>query len=174
MKFDWDAELEPHMRPNPVVHYEVVDFPDDVPEYGPDDILKIFRTEGANLKTWNRAVDRKGNTVLKNDPHWLCVRRGTPLHTDPKYPRYSHQLKLYVGEGVISRGYNKEAVDLKRGVFYILDTHSPHQVYHTKRGREHDWNLSVSIDHSIVLPVERTRERLIEYARTVSLFENAP
>lgn len=61
--------------------------------------------------------------------HWLLTRAGTPLHTDPRYARYSYQLVLRNDGGRV-RGlprYDQEHPPMRPGVMYCLDTHSPHQ-----------------------------------------------
>lgn len=171
---DWkkDRQLEEGMRANPVVYHETLDLDGrGVPTPDPNDLLIIFETSGFKLQTWNRAKDEEGNTVLVNDPHWIAVRKGTPLHTDPKYPRYTHHLKLLVEPGIFARGYNGEEIELHRGLFYILDTHSPHQVFH--KGSAGLWNVSASIDNHEPLDPEETIERLIRYAKTTPILAGA-
>jgi hypothetical protein len=64
--------------------------------------------------------------------HWLITRGGTPLHHDPAYARYSHQLVLR-NDGNRLRGlprYDHRLnwhPPLRPGTMYALDTHSPHQ-----------------------------------------------
>jgi hypothetical protein len=61
--------------------------------------------------------------------HWLLTRGGTPLHTDPAYARYSHQLVVR-NDGNRLRGlprFDQEHPILRPGLMYCLDTHSPHQ-----------------------------------------------
>jgi len=61
--------------------------------------------------------------------HWLLTRGGTPLHTDPAYSRYSHQLVLR-NDGNRVRGLRDSEPwhpAMVPGTFYALDTHSPHQ-----------------------------------------------
>lgn len=166
---DWKSgrQLEDGMRPNPVVYAEHVDLDAlGIPIPDEADLLKVFKTAGYSLQTWNRSKDQNGKTILVNDPHWIGVRRGTPLHVDPKYPRYTHHLKVRVDPGIFARGYDGEEIELRRGLFYILDTHSPHQVFSKAEGA---WNVSASIDHKIQLNPASTLARLIEYARTTHI-----
>lgn len=64
--------------------------------------------------------------------HILLTRAGTPLHRDPAYARYSHQIILR-NDGNRVRGlpaYDTEGdrhPPMVRGLMYALDTHSPHQ-----------------------------------------------
>ena len=117
--------------------------------------------EKANqLTTWGR-VTKEGEDP-KLVPHWLAVRGTTPMHTDPRYPRYSHQLKISVGEGVRVRGIDHQSLDLYRGRFYILDAHSPHQVHCTLDKKAH--NISISIDRHQQLRPEDAISLLMRYA----------
>jgi hypothetical protein len=61
--------------------------------------------------------------------HWLATRSGTPFHTDPAYPRYTHHL-IIRNDGFRLRGVEDrpDATPLTRGTAYCLDAHSPHQV----------------------------------------------
>jgi hypothetical protein len=64
--------------------------------------------------------------------HWLLTRAGTPLHRDPAYARYSHQLVVR-NDGNRLRGLprydqpDRWHPPLRPGAMYALDTHSPHQ-----------------------------------------------
>jgi hypothetical protein len=64
--------------------------------------------------------------------HWLLTRAGTPLHHDPAYARYSHQLVLR-NDGNRVRGLprydqpDRWHPQMVPGAMYALDTHSPHQ-----------------------------------------------
>lgn len=148
MDVKWDIELKNDQRTNPAVYHTMVDLPRQIASPNEMQLRKAFGvtefTKAKRLKTWGRSVDENGKTILIDDPHWIAVRNGTPLHIDPKYPRYSHQLKVRVDHGIFVRGVDKEELMLERGLFYILDTHSPHQVF---QKHKHDaWNVSISID----------------------------
>ena len=54
-------------------------------------------------------------------------------------------------------------LELKRGTFYILDTHSPHQVFH--KDKRAVWNVAVSVDCSEVLTADEVLPLAIAYAR---------
>lgn len=78
-----------------------------------------------------------GRTLLSfgHDPdgvHFLLTRAGTPLHRDPAYARYSHQL-IIRNDGNRVRGLPAHDTGeawhppMVPGLMYALDTHSPHQ-----------------------------------------------
>ena len=152
--------LQAGQRSNPVVYAETVAL-DGVGIPTDEDLLKMFRGPGYGLQTWARSVDAAGKTIIVDDPHWIAVRRQTPLHTDPKYPRYSHHLKVRVDAGIAVRGLDRVETPLYRGLYYVLDTHSPHQVTLTA-----GWNVAASIDHPTVLDAPTTIARLLTFART--------
>jgi hemolysin activation/secretion protein len=94
------------------------------------------------------------------------------MHIDTGFPRYSHQLKVKVDPDTFVRGVSGQSLRLRRGLFYILDTHSPHEVFHT--AKDSMWNVTASIDHKVPLDPESTLKRLLEYARTTSIMKGAP
>ena len=150
MNLRWDYELKDTQRSNPVVYNTNVVLPTIIPIPSDKDLSLIFKTNYHHLQTWGRAIDKQGKTILINNAHWIGVKGQTPLHYDPKYPRYSHHLKIRVDEGISVRGLSKEELILKRGVFYILDTHSPHQVLSKNKNA---YNIAVSIDsHEVINP----------------------
>lgn len=170
MDVKWETPLKEWQRSNPVVYAARLDL-DALGVAMPteEDLLKMFPTKSYRLQTWNRSKDGNGKTILVDDPHWLAVRRGTPLHTDPKYPRYSYQLKVRVDSGIFVRGHDKEEMQLHRGTFYVLDTHSPHQVFH--KDAEGAWNVTASIDHTDLLEFKPMMMRLIQYAKKTHITE---
>ena len=90
-----------------------------------DAVLARFLPPGRGIAL--RSFGHDGDGV-----HWLLTRGGTPLHYDPAYARYSHQLVLR-NDGNRLRGlprYDDPAIwhpPLVPGVMYALDTHSPHK-----------------------------------------------
>ena len=157
----WSYQLKKGQSGNPIVYSEMVDLPKFIPFPKESSLLKFFPTKNYTLQTWGREIDDNGKTVLINDPHWIAVRKGTPIHFDPKYPRYSHHLKVRVDDGVYCRGLSKEELHLKTGLFYILDTHSPHQVFH--KHKYGVWNVAASIDSHEILNYEDTKLRLLKF-----------
>ena len=163
MDLKWDYELKEHQNPNPVVFTKKIDLDaEGVFCTNEQSILKVFKTDGFKLQTWGRTPNK-----LEDDPHYIGVRRTTPLHIDPKYPRYSHHLKIRVDMGIGCRGLNKESLMFERGTFYILDTHSPHQVFihDAYKKLKPEWNIAVSIDSSTPIDPEEAISRCIEYAK---------
>ena len=160
MDVKWDAELKDGQSANPVLHWERMELPEELICPTDDQLAVIFKTNQYRLQTWSRQK-KNGKTVLTNDPHWLATRGSGPLHVDPKYPRYSHQLKIRVDDGIFARGLDKVEVPLFRGVYYVLDTHSPHQVFSPKV--KNGYNVTVSIDHHIPLRRDKTVARLSEW-----------
>jgi len=160
----WDYQLKEGQRSNPVVETQQLDLPKTIIYPNEQDLSKVFKTDGFKLQTWGRSVDSNGNTIMTDDPHWIAVRKGTPLHYDPKYPRYSHHLKVRVDDGIFVRCLDKEELELKRGTYYVLDAHSPHQVFHKHKFGL--WNIAVSIDSHEVIPSDKAIPALLKYAET--------
>ena len=149
MDVSWKYELKEGQSANPVVFAKQVDLPDGFIFPTEQKLLKVFKTNAfkpkvGRLKAWGRARDKQGKVIYEDNPHWIAVRNGTPLHLDPPYPRYSHHLKARADEGMFVRGLDKVELKLTRGTFYILDTHSPHQVFN--KSPVDGWNIAVSID----------------------------
>jgi len=162
MDITWNYKLKDNQRPNPVVYFKKIDIPNSISYPTNKELAKIFKTDSFSLQTWGRAKDNEGKTILTNNPHWIAVRGSTPLHIDPKYPRYSHHLKIRVDKNISVRGLNKQELKLERGIFYILDTHSPHQVQANKGS----YNVAVSIDSKMVLPISKTISKCFDFALT--------
>ena len=158
----WDYQLKEWQRANPVVFSSEVNL-DGVPYPMEIDLLKVFKADGFRLQTWGRSKGVDGKFVLERDPHWIAVRKGTPLHHDPSYPRYSHHLKIRVDPGIFVRGMDQQEFELKRGVFYVLDTHSPHQIFH--KDRRAIWNVAVSVDCSEILKADDVIPIALRYAK---------
>lgn len=162
MNLKWNHTLTGDQLADPVVHAETVDLPPLAICPTDEDMVTVADRLGVKkigLQTWGRAVDAAGKTILTGDPHWIAVQGSTPLHYDPRYPRYSHHLKVRVDDFTYVRGLAKTVWKLHRGLFYILDTHSPHQVFKAQRGGDWrtkpSWNIAASIDsHEVLHPAE--------------------
>lgn len=167
MDVPWTYELKEGQRSNPVVHHQMITLPDSIRKPSEADMCKVWGIDkfgkGQYLTTWGRSKNANGSDVLVNDPHFIAVRNGTPLHYDPKYPRYSYQLKIRVDEGTFVHGLDRQALELKRGLFYVLDTHSPHQVF-LEYPVPFSWNISASLDSYDLLNFDETLDRLLDYA----------
>mgnify|MGYP005988199319 CR=1 FL=1 len=177
MDVGWDYKLDDGQRDNPVVFATSVELPDGIVfpnEYALRAAFKTdeFKKNSSRLKAWGRKKDKSGKTVFEDDPHWIAVRNGTPLHMDPPYPRYSHHLKIRVDEGIFVRGLSREELKLTRGTFYILDTHSPHQVFN--KAKFDGWNVAVSIDSYNILPADDAIERCVNFALSHDFTTGAP
>ena len=169
MDVTWQYKLKDTQRSNPVVYNTDIVLPTIIPIPSDKDLSLIFKTDSFSLQTWSRAIDKKGKTILTNNAHWIGVRGQTPLHYDPKYPRYSHHLKIRVDEGISVRGLSKEELILKRGVFYILDTHSPHQVLSKNK---YAYNIAVSIDSHEVINPQKAISQCIDFALRKTVYDD--
>jgi len=169
MNLKWDYKLKDGQRANPAVYFEYVAMPKGIPKPLNDELAQIFGhttgKEASRLQTWGRKKDASGKDILTNDPHYIAVLNGTPLHNDPKYPRYSYHLKIRVDAGQSVRGMDKKELSLKRGVFYILDTHSPHQVLAKTKP---SWNVAISMDSHDLIHPDEVLPKLIEYGLTTN------
>lgn len=169
MQVGWDYKLKNDERSNPVVFICDVDLPKDVILPSEQALMRVFQTNdfrkgSGRLTTWGREVDRDGNLVLQKSAHWIAVRNGTPLHVDPRYPRYSHHLKVRCDKNIAVRGLDKKESFLSRGSFYILDTHSPHQV--VNHNKYDVWNVAVSVDSDHILNADETIEQCLKFLET--------
>jgi hypothetical protein len=164
MNVKWDTPLRPDQLPNPVVHSELLAPGASWANVTDEELLAVFPMSGQSLKTWG-----DGLKAVHEEPHWIGVRKQTPLHTDPKYPRYTHHLILRVDRFVL-RGVNREEVPIHRGTYLVLDTHSPHQLFATERGAL--WYVAVSLDSKTILPRDETVARLSAFASTASFLNS--
>ena len=152
MDIKWNSVLKPFQKANPVVFSKVYTLENSIIEPS-NEVMKLIFPKGETLKTWGRSK-KDGKTVLKNDPHYIACSKDTPLHYDPKYPRYSHHLKIRVDDEIYVRGHDKVEMKLQRGLFYILDTHSPHQIFQKNQlvaDGSTSWNVACSVDSDDIL-----------------------
>ena len=117
-----DAALSAGQSAMPVLwQVQTAEVPADYPDAELAPLLP--RGRGIALRSFGHDAD---------GVHWLLTRAGTPLHRDPAYARYSHQLVLR-NDGNRLRGlprYDDRASwhpPFVPGAMYALDTHSPHQ-----------------------------------------------
>lgn len=166
MRFPWESPLRAGMIANPMVEVKDLGLLEGIRIPDTKTLGEIFPGDGHQLKTWGRTPGK-----LEIDAHWIGVRKGTPLHTDFKYPRYSHQIILRA-DGMFLRGYDRVETKIRRGIFFILDTHSPHQlcVNPRKPGMPAPWYVAVSMDtKEKEFPSDKSIPILMEYARTAQL-----
>lgn len=161
MNVKWDMELKPTQVRNPVLEIDTLDMT-GLYEPSESDLRVIFPTNKQSLKTWGRTSGELNGV----EPHWIGVHKQTPLHVDPAYPRYTHQLMIKM-DNFSLRGINKFESPLSRGTYVVLDTHSPHQVF--ARTPDATWYLAVSMDSKQHLPKEQVIPQLLEYLNTQPL-----
>jgi hypothetical protein len=160
MDHKWDAPLKQGQRDNPILETAIIDVPDTVLYPSDRALAAMFPKPTHSLKTWGRTPNK-----FTFDPHWIGIRKQTPLHTDPRYPRYTHQLMLRVDDFVL-RGLNKKELPLCRGEYHLMDTHSPHQVF--AKSKSAIWYVAVSLDSHLPLKQEVVLPVLIKYASTAA------
>jgi|21_taG_2_1085346.scaffolds.fasta_scaffold20511_3 hypothetical protein len=171
MDIKWDATLKDYQRSNPVVYSQDYILPHTIIEPSDAVLNEIFK-KGETLKTWGRSK-KDGKTVVRNDPHFIACSKNTPLHVDPRYPRYSHHLKIRVDSEIYARGIDKVAMKLNRGTFYILDTHSPHQIFQNKEVSTDrtSWNVACSLDSDDILDTSIV-PRMMKYLQETDILES--
>lgn len=101
---------------------------------------------GKSLRTWGR------DEASPDGPHWIGVRNGTTLHTDPRYPRYTHQWVIHNG-GWFVGGFDCriDGDPFVPGTLFSLDTHSPHVLMPDSRVGTGIYYLAISIDSPVPL-----------------------
>jgi len=161
MNYPWDRPLREDQISNPIL--ETLQLGAEVILPAPSDsaLDTLFPGTGHQLKTWARTPGIK----LK-DPHWIGVKKGTPLHTDPGYPRYSHQLMVR-SDGWIIRGTSLEELPLSRGLAFCIDTYSPHQLRESTRpvkGASPFYYVAASIDADEPLSLRSVIGALVGFA----------
>lgn len=150
------------MRTNPVLHVEKsvkgVHFTWDEAK-----VRSVLTGKGHQLKTWGPA-----NETAK--PHWIGVTKQTPLHVDPRYPRYTWHLLLWVDNFVL-RGVDKTEVQLEDGMMILLDTHSPHQLL--AKDKDAVYYIAASIDSKTIIPIEQAKALLIPFINNTDIGQYA-
>jgi hypothetical protein len=174
---NWDKArlIEDWMTADPVLYRENLDLPFSIRPPTSQDLLTIFPKQKHSLQTWNRTAG-----VLIDDPHWIGICGASPMHTDFKYPRYTHHLLLKCDELGLA-GISGNVAVLKRGSFIVLDTHSPHQVVNcNKLAIDLGWGprklkvqyyFAASLDADEVLNIDETKQRLIDYAQSTGVLD---
>ena len=157
-KVSWDTPLKEWQLAGPVIHHEILSdkIMDRLEVISDEDFDARFTPGKSSLQTWGRIQG-----VKKNDAHHIGIRRGLSLHTDPGYPRWTHQIMLRVDDYVL-RGINKVEVPLIRGSFHILDTWSPHEVL-SLTPRNDGGYIALSIDHDYKMGRDDAIVKLLRY-----------
>lgn len=155
--------LTAKMRENPIVYKEYLDeaTTNSLPVLTDELLYKIFpRNNSFSINTWDRLTK-----VRENDVHMTGLKGSIGFHTDPAFPRFTHQLKLRVDQEIYTVGWGGVRLNLVRGLFYILDTHSPHKI---DAPDNQSFNISVSIDSKTPYPSEQILPTMIAYARSLN------
>jgi len=126
MELAWDQVIDPMLWVAPA------------PAEALEHIAKIDTSDAA-MEPWigpgaSMKLKSFGHDVTGTGVHFLLTRKGTTVHTDKAYTRFSHQLVLR-NDGNRIRGlprYDSENPNdwhppIVPGMMYCLDTHSPHQ-----------------------------------------------
>jgi len=157
MTWPWDKPLKDGQMLNPILN--------SVPNtsgyrftWNEEKFLSVFSSPNKHqLKTW-------GNADKTSEPHWIGVIKPTPLHTDPRYPRYTWHLLVHVDTRFVIRGINKVETNLVNGYMIELDTHSPHQLH--ALSKEAKYYFAASIDSKERIPYQVARQKLIRFVNT--------
>ena len=161
MNVNWDITLRFDQRANPVIlvqkDVEGYDFTFDESK-----ILKALTGKGHQLKTW-------GNADTTSEPHWIAVKKATPLHTDPRYPRYTWHLILYVDNFGL-RGIDKVETKLEAGDLILLDTHSPHQLFAYDKSAT--YYVACSIDSKYIMGKSEALRKILQYVNNNEIDQN--
>ena len=161
MDVKWDYKLKEGQNANPVLHVEknVLDYKYAFDE---DAFNEVLSGKGHQLKTW-------GNAESTSEPHWIGVKKQTPLHTDPRYPRYTWHLILKVDNFAL-RGLNKEEVLLEDNMLILLDTHSPHQLL--SKSNDSMYYFACSIDSKTLIGKSKAKEKILNYIENNDILGN--
>jgi len=157
MNVKWDAPLKDGQLSNPIV--EVHKIPEkhiDLSIFNEEEFNQVLNAKASHqLKTW-------GGVESTSEPHWIGVKKATPLHTDPRYPRYSWQLILKVDNFVL-RGKDKVETQLEAGTMFLLDTHSPHQLH--AKSKEAKYYFACSMDSKTPISYPIALKKLTTYIK---------
>jgi hypothetical protein len=161
MDVKWDIELKDWQTENPILECVNINRKFDV--FDADTFDSVLNGKAKQqLKTW-------GGAESTSEPHWIGVTHGTPLHTDPRYPRYSWQLMIWVDDFVL-RGLNKVETPLEMGTLFLLDTHSPHQLW--AKSKNARYYLACSMDSKEKIPMGEAITKLTNFADNNPLLNN--
>jgi hypothetical protein len=120
--------------------------------------------KGRRIRSWGKEDDFS--------PHFLATRSGTPMHTDPRYPRYTWHLILHNGGYRIRGLADIEVAPLTPSTMYLLDTHSPHEVTIDQRLPQiNHYKVQMAIDSKTPISREIAAERMLDYVKNQDIFE---
>ncbi|MSP53962.1 MAG: hypothetical protein EXR81_06980 [Gammaproteobacteria bacterium] len=161
MDVSWNYVLKEGDRTNPVIYCEY-DIAVEGFKFNEDQFNEVMDKKGHQLKTWGKAEST-------SEPHWIGVRKQTPLHTDRGYPRYTWHL-IVKSDNFSLRGLDKEEVLIRDNTLVQLDTHSPHQLL--SKDKFATYYLACSVDSKILLPKEEVLPKILNYIKKQSIGEN--
>lgn len=163
---------------NPIVFHTKVELPEELicptneqlaialaPDLGSVPNRLEFGPEVGCISMWGASVDKsnyfKPSAIKSNEPHWLATVNGIEMHDDLNMPKYVYCLKIRVDAGNYVKGKDGTELKLERGTFYILDCHTPHEIFIKPEevdGDDASYNVSIVIDtNDIIDPQEAIR-----------------
>lgn len=158
MNVSWDIQLKDWQKTNPIVeayrNIKGITF-----EFDEQKTREVLVMKGHQLKTW-------GGTESTSEPHWIGVTKQTPIHTDPRYPRYSWQLIVHVDNFVL-RGIDKVETALEKNMLVLVDTHSPHQLL--AKDTDAVYYIACSMDSKTILSKDEVLSKLRNYANNTPI-----
>ena len=161
MNVKWDIVLKDWQNSNPILELHKLDEKINF-TWDEKKAREVLTSKGHQLKTW-------GGAEKTSDPHWIGVTKQTPLHTDPKYPRYTWHLILKV-DNFSLRGIDKKETILSENIFILLDTHSPHQLFALDKNST--YYFAASMDSKEILLFSDVKNKLIQFAETNEINNN--
>lgn len=164
MNVKWETPLKKNQLSNPIIEKHQIPLKlIDLSIFNEEDFNSVLNAKAQHqLKTW-------GGAENTSKPHWIGVKKSTPLHTDPRYPRYSWQLIIKVDNFVL-RGHDKIETELKEGTIFLLDTHSPHQLY--AKSKDAKYYLACSMDSKEKVSYAIALRELCTYAKQNLILNN--
>ena len=161
MDLKWDYQLKQDEVSNPVLHVEknVLDYEY---QFNEEEFNAVLSGKGHQLKTW-------GNAESTSEPHWIGVKKQTPLHKDPRYPRYTWHLILKVDNFAL-RGLDKVETLLENNMLICLDTHSPHQLL--SLSKDSMYYFACSIDSKKLISKSKAKEKIFDFIKNNTLLSH--
>lgn len=142
-----------------------------------DEVMDYFLGEGAG-----NAIKSFGHDPITG-VHFLLTRKGTTVHTDKAYLRYTHQLVLR-NDGNRVRGlprYDHQEnwhEPMEPGTLYCLDTHSPHQgiadTRFPKRAQLRGMKAVIAVDRNVPLDPEEALALLRPWVDRATQLRSVP